>query len=214
MHPHDCPPWEYDSHIHRVAVLSREVATIIVELRQGALDTRQVAMDTRGIHERLFRDLTPSGYAYYAGHYRGENYRCLKHHAVGILSDPRVGCPPQQVLSYMNELARIIQATLATLDARRTLPDTQLLQAEKLLYLVATACWIFDFFLRIHPYVNGNGHVARFLMWAILGRYNFWPTKWPIEPRPNDPPYTQCIIAYRNENPIPLESFVLSSLSS
>jgi hypothetical protein len=213
MHPHDCPPWEYDTHINRIPVLAREVANIVRELRQGSLDTRQVVMDMRGIHERLFRDLTPSGYEYYAGHYRGEDYRCLKHHAVGVLGDPRVGCPPQQVLSYMNDLARILEDTLATLDARHTAPDIQLSQAETLLYLVASACWIFEFFLRIHPYVNGNGHVARFLIWAILGRYNFWPTSWLIEPRPNDPLYTHCIIAYRNGNPIPLESFVLSCLS-
>jgi hypothetical protein len=131
MHPPDCPSWEYDRHVNRVALLGREVAHILAELRRGSLDTRQIVMDTRGIHERLFRDLVPSGYEYYAGHYRGENYRCLKYHAVGIFSDPRVGCPPQQVLSYMRELSRIIQDALATLDARHTIPDPELSQAEK-----------------------------------------------------------------------------------
>jgi fido (protein-threonine AMPylation protein) len=211
MHPPDCPSWEYDRHINRVAILEQEVAQILAELRRGSLDTMQVAIDTRGIHERLFRDLVPPEYEYYAGHYRGEDYRCLKYYAVGILGDPRVGCPPQQVLSYMQELSRIVRETLTALDAQHTSVG-QLLRADNLQHIVAIACWTFDFFLRIHPYANGNGHIARFLIWAILGRYNFWPTKWPIEPRPNDPPYTHCIIAYRNGNPIPLESFVLSCL--
>jgi hypothetical protein len=212
MHPPDCSSWEYDQHINRVMILGQEVANILAELRRGSLDTMQVAMDTRGIHGRLFRNLVPPGYEYYAGHYRGEDYRCLKYHAVGIRGDPRVGCPPQQVLSYMQELSRIIRETLTTLDARHATAG-QVLSAQSIQYIVAVACRIFDFFLRIHPYVNGNGHIARFLIWAILGRYNCWPTKWPVEPRPNDPSYTQRILAYRNGNTLPLESYVLSCMS-
>ncbi|MBI3326069.1 MAG: Fic family protein [Nitrospinae bacterium] len=189
------------------------MSAIIAELRHGYIDTKQTAADTRAVHQRLFRGLTPSEYEYYAGHYRGEEYRCLKHYSVRVGNDPRVGYPPQQVLGYMNELARIVQDTTAVLDTGHAIPDAQLSPEDKLSYIVAAACMIFEFFLRIHPYANGNGHAARFCIWAILGRYNYWPTRWPIEPRPADPPYTDMIVAYRDGNPEPLETYILHCLS-
>jgi Fic family protein len=75
------------------------------------------------------------------------------------------------------------------------------------------ACRVFEVFLRIHPYANGNGHAARFLIWCLLSRYGYWPKGWPIEPRPPDPPYTHLISEYRNGNWEPLEEFVLKTVA-
>jgi len=38
----------------------------------------------------------------------------------------------------------------------------------------------------------------RFLVWAILGRYGYWPNRWPIGPCPSHPEYAPLIVRYRN----------------
>lgn len=212
MHPADCPNWEYNDHPNKTSILQEKNKSVLIELRNGDLDSLTSASDTRPVHFRLFRQLAPDECAYFAGHYRGENYRCLKYMQVSIRSDPRVGFPPHQVRGCMAELATIVQEAVAALDEGMELPNAQIPLRDKILYVVASACRIFELFLRIHPYVNGNGHTARFCMWALLGRYGLWPVSWPIDPRPDDPPYTDLIVKYRNGNQVPLETFIMESL--
>lgn len=212
MHPVDCPEWEYDVHPNRALILQKEIKSILIELRNGDLDSLTSASDTRLVHFRLFCQLAPDECPYYAGNYRGQSYRCLKYSQVCIPSDPRVGFPPHQVEGYINELANIIKESVAALDEGMKLPNAQIPLRDKILYVVAAACKIFEWLLRIHPYVNGNGHTARFCMWALLGRYGLWPVRWPIDPRPVDPPYTNLIVDYRNGNPVPLETFIIQSM--
>lgn len=213
MHPADCPEFEYEHHPRRREVLSREGARIIAKLRRRATDTCAAAEDTRPTHRRLFRRLTPRGFKCYAGHYRGEDYRCLRHYPVGIRGDPRVGLPAIVVGPHMRDLRYLIRSALAGLDASHSLPDSHLPIAEKLAYTVAVACRVFVTLLTIHPYANGNGHAGRFCIWALLGRYDYWPERWPLDPRPPDPPYTDLIRTYRDGNPEPLESFVLQCIA-
>ncbi len=213
MHPVDCPNWEYNDHPHKTPILQKEIKSVLFELRNGNLDSLTSVSDARPVHLRLFHRLAPEDCPYYAGNYRGENYRCLKYFQVGIPSDRRVGFPPHLVKGYMDELANIVRDTVAALDEGMKLPNNQIPLEEKILYIVAAVCRIFEFFLRIHPYVNGNGHIGRFCMWALLGgRYGLWPVSWPIDPRPADPPYTNLIVDYRNGNPVPLETFIMQTL--
>lgn len=216
MHPPNCPEFEYDNHPHRQPVLKRETKSLVLGLQSGNIDGRETAADTRAIHARLFSGLVPFEYTYYAGHYRGENFRCLKYYCVGVRGDPSVGAEPHFVLDRMKHLANIVQATLAGLDDSFSLPHEQLSLRDKIVYAVAAACRIFEEFLRIHPYANGNGHAGRFIIWAILGRYNIWPKRFTIEPRPQDPPYTpytDCIKAYRNGDHKLLEEYIFQCLS-
>jgi fido (protein-threonine AMPylation protein) len=212
MHPTDCPDWEYDNYPNRSQILQKEIKSILIELRGRILDSLQFALDTRPLHLRMFYQLAPIDYKYYAGHYRGENFRCLKYNQVGIRSDSRVGFPPHQVQGFINELGKIVQETVTALDEGMEKPSAQIPSGDKILYIVIAVCRIFEFFLRIHPYVNGNGHTARFCMWALLGRYGLAPVDWPIEPRPDDPPYTNLIVEYRNGNQEPLERYILKTL--
>jgi fido (protein-threonine AMPylation protein) len=212
MHPPDCPFWEYTEIAHHRYTLKSASRDILVELRNGLNDSVATIVDSRSIHHRLFKGLTPLGFDYFAGHYRGEPFRCLKYYTVGVQNDARVGCEPGLVTDRMNDLAGTIKSLLHGLDAASDLPHSQLSAEEKLLYAVAVACRVFELFLRIHPYANGNGHAARFCLIAILGRYQYWLKKFPVEPRPQDPPYTEAIIEYRNGNPEPLEAFILGCL--
>lgn len=80
-------------------------------------------------------------------------------------------------------------------------------------HVVALASRVFEALLRIHPYVNGNGHIARLIVWCILGRYGYWPLRWTIDPRPTFPEYTVAIKEYRSGNPDMLERMIMQCLT-
>jgi hypothetical protein len=202
-----CPAWEYNGLPQRQAVLTAAAADLLADLMTAAIDSLAIACDTRPAHERLFRQLTPPGVDYYAGHYRGEAFYCLEEYTVQVPHDPRVGAPPDRVASEMAQMSSFILQRLLLLDI--AVRDPKLTAGRRVQLAVAIAACVFELFLRIHPYANGNGHAARFCVWAILGRYGLWPRKWPIEPRPTDPPYTPAIVEYRNGNAEPLETMLL-----
>lgn len=206
-HPPDCPAFDYEDHPDWQTALPRRVSEVLADLVRGRLDTRRILLNTRPVHHRIFIELTPTEYPYFAGHYRGEAFRCLRHYVVTVPNDPRVGIPPAAVAYWMYELQSIVQTGIDALDA-----DLTLSRRDRLRYLVVLACRVFEFFLRIHPYANGNGHAGRFMVWCVLGRYGHWPRRWSVEPRPPDPPYTDCIIRYRNGDKDPLEKFVAATL--
>lgn len=212
MHPPDCPNWEYADHPKREIILKERTVDVLVQLYQQTLDCVESAVDTRLIHGYLFSLLTPREHIYFAGHYRGEDFRCLKYYPVGIEGERNVGLHPSRVLETMEQIAQIIRQGMKALDATHQLPDTKISPEDKLLNTVAFACRIFNAFLRVHPYANGNGHTARFIVWAILGRYGYWPTQFPIDPRPNYPLYAWAINEYRKGNNQPLEDYILTCI--
>ncbi len=209
MHPPDCPTWEYDNHPQRCATVPVRVSEILIELMAGGLDTLSLATNTRKVHFRVFQNLTPPGCEYYAGHYRGERFRCLRFYRVMVKADPRVGVSPESVGFRMDELNAEIRAGLLALDANALLSPQQRLQ-----YVLALACRAFVAFLTVHPYANGNGHAGRLIVWSIMGRYGHWPRRWPVDPRPPNPPYVDLITRCRDGNPEPLERYLLQALTS
>lgn len=212
MHPNDCPSnWEYESYSSHDSILASQAAAILAALRRGTLDTLALSSDTRPIHFQLFERLTPATCSYFAGHYRGEHFRCLRYYNVMIPSDPRVGWPCDGLPIVMEKISKDFSSALNSLDEGQQLPDSQLAPEQKLIFVVAFACRALELFLRIHPYANGNGHAARFLVWCILGRYGYWPKQWPLHPRPN-PPYIELIERYRNGDWEALETFMIQNI--
>jgi fido (protein-threonine AMPylation protein) len=168
--------------------------------------------DCRPSHLELFEGLTPDGFDYFAGHYRGEQIRCLRQYRVKVASDPRVGASPDVVLPQIVEFRKSFFRALASLDGGNALPDAQFPRAHKIYLTAAVAAWALCEFFTIHPYANGNGHIGRFFVWAILGRYGYWPKSWPLDNRPPEPSYSNALMAYRNGQFDELEKFILSRL--
>lgn len=204
-----CPKnWEYRDHPRASAVLPTRCKTLLKKLRRNVTNATNLARDCRPIHLELFEGLTPQGFDYFAGHYRGENIRCLRHYEVDVGGAFR-GAPADAVDAGIKKFRRQLSDALARLDGGNALPDSQFPHAHKIYLTVAVAAWAICEFFTIHPYANGNGHVGRFFVWAILGRYGYWPSRWPLD---SSPSYASALTAYRNGQFDILEHFILSCL--
>lgn len=212
MHPSNCPGWEYSTHPQKDNVLPIKSKDTLISLRKNISNYDHNAIDSRSTHQYLFSLLTPKNYGYYAGNYRGAAYRCLEFYEVMISSDSRVGDNSSCVHQLMTDFGIEISNLFAALDLANQIPNSQLPHTDKFMYLVAAASHIFVEFLRIHPYANGNGHIARFLIFIFLGRHGYWPKKWPLDERPPDPPYSTLISEYRNGQKDPLEQFIMKCI--
>lgn len=204
-----CPPWEYRDHPDCERRLPDRCRSLLVWLFKNQGLTLQCACDSRPYHRRLFAGLTPKGFDYYAGNYRGSQWPCLRFAEVGVGADPRVGLLADRVHEAMVGLTSRVTSELSVLDVAHQLPNSQCDPGLKLLGTVVVACGILEEFLRVHPYLNGNGHAGRFIVWAILWRYSYWPRRWPLD---QSPPYGQLLSEYRNGNPRPLEQFLQNCL--
>jgi fido (protein-threonine AMPylation protein) len=129
------------------------------------------------LHRNLFDGLTPLGFDYYAGHYRGEDFLCLRECEVRIRNDPRVGHPAAVVPDQMRLMAAEVVNVAEHRDILYAVNSRVVGEAEKLACLIEVAAALFVYFLEIHPYANGNGHVGRFLLITLLCRYGIFPAR-------------------------------------
>lgn len=206
-----CPPWEYKHHPSASDLVPRSVQ-LVLQLRSKTIQAKDVIFDNRPPHKFLFTGLTPEHCPYFAGHWRGEDFRCLRYYNVGIDSDASVGVAAEFVAAELDIFVKNSFGVLNAVDTANELPLAILSEEVKLSYIVAFACSIFVEFLRIHPYANGNGHIARLITWALLARFGYWPKKWPLNKRPPDPPYSSLIKNYRLGQREALEIFVLKCI--
>ena len=189
-------------------------AKVVGQVLDRTLEATRDASDSRPIHDQLFESLTPTGHPYYAGNYRGApEYPCLRVYGVGISTDRMVGTAPQSVRGEMAGLADALQRAIAALDAAEHAKEGRRRpEHERLVNIVAVAARFFHEFLTIHPYANGNGHVARFLVWILLVRYGHVPTAWTIEPRPAAETYSGAIADARRGRPQDLERLIFQAI--
>lgn len=214
-----CPGhWNYEDHAKRKQLLPPRIKTLLSELRAGIYREPASQTDTRPVHKTLLAGLTPQYFPYFAGNYRGAPLRCLDIHEVDVVDqngkvvDPLVGSLAADVATDMASLAGEITRGIAKADAVHA--DTTRAEDERVLDVVTIACDVFVRFLTIHPFANGNGHAARFLIWAFLGRYELWPDAWTIEPRPSHQHYNTGIYLYRRNSKGRLLAAVLGSLAA
>lgn len=207
-----CPDWEYENFPGYPYLLNQRTPLILRRLRAVSHDVAiDICRDTRPLHREYFEGLTPSFFDHYAGHYRGEPYPCLLDYCVGVQGDPSVGHDPSIVVAEMYAFARSIDSAIRELDAVWKIGSSRT-PAEKLLRTIKIAAAIFVYFLEIHPYVNGNGHMARFSLICILSRFDIHLSKFPLHPRTKDSRYGPAIFNYRRSNKADLEQFLLDCI--
>lgn len=209
----DCPPFEYENVPGWTDLLAARTKAALILLRsKSPAEKLDLCKDGRAVHAQYFRNLTPGRCHYYAGNYRGSDLPCLRDYKVQIPADPLVGHPPDRVTTDMTVLGHDIGDVVASGDFVWQINNAVLAPAEKLYRVIQLGVALFVYFLQIHPYANGNGHLARFFLITFLARYNIFLARWPMHPRPADPPYSALIGSYRRGNRADLEKFVLSCI--
>lgn len=204
MHPtRDCPEWEYENDPRHGNILKGKISAFLVRLRLGGYVAEADIVDTRPIHSEFFSNLTPPFCHYYAGHYRGESYRCLRNYPVGVGNDKRVGYPPYIVESCMHQLEEEIRRGVRALDSSKNAVSL----SEHIINSVRLTCSVLNQLFLIHPYANGNGHMGRVTVWMMLSRYGYYPVKLDVA---RNPGYSQSLMEYRDGNRAPLEALTLS----
>lgn len=210
MNVYNCPEWRYAAHARRAELLTAATADVLTDLRLGRIDSLASSLDTRPLHARMFTALAPRGFEYYAGHYRGEDFPCLK--LAGVRFGERRGALPAVVADRMASLADVIREGVDALDEREVaLQDAR--PESVLLTTVILVSRLFVSFLEVHPYRDGNGHAARLIVWAIMMRYGYYPNRFTVEPRPGTDEYIDLIEDYRSGNTTRLETYILQCLA-
>lgn len=200
-----CHDWDYEAHPDAAIEVPARCARILQELTTGLMAPGAHVSDTRPIHKRVFRGLTPPTCGYLAGNYRGSSYHSLRNYDVRIGLSAGMLAP--NVAAAMDSLRRSIGATIQLLDAK-----VPTLSPPEVLVILATVCAELNAaFLAIHPYANGNGHMGRFIVWSLLGRYGYWPRAWPLHQRPN-PPYDALLNGFLAGDKQPFIQYVLTAI--
>ncbi len=196
------PPWNIKDITSSSAFLTDETAKIITELKKSNNETQiSFLTDTRHTHKRLFKKFTPSRFETYAGTYRGTPRSVLEDRKSAVfyknmpgLKDKNPTSPPHIVLEQMRMLAGYIEKTcIDNYDI-----NTYFMRCTR----------IFGDFNIIHPYLDGNGHMARLILLLMAYRKNIevCPT-WTAHPRPYNNAMGICLQNYQHY-PDLLEQFL------
>lgn len=204
----NCSDWDYSDHPKRADVATR-CEQLVERCRKDAESFTKNGIDTRPWHLEVFNNMAPLTCPELVGNYRGSNIPCLKNYSVGVLSDPKVGIKPSKVKASVSQFEAQIERAIALFekrykDAKKSGQDGALL-AQYVTLIAIVLCQ----FLTIHPYANGNGHMARILVFGLLGRFGYWPNVWLVDQSPN---YYQALTDHRNGNPKPLVTFLLTCI--
>jgi fido (protein-threonine AMPylation protein) len=107
----------------------------------------------------------------------------------------------------MGHLGTKIPALIFALDAKAADPSTQ---RDELLITIAEGCaFIIEYFFRIHPYANGNGHIGRLIVWSLLARFGFDSNSMGANQKQG---YGEALVDFRNKNRLPLIKVILRSM--
>lgn len=174
------PKWQaytmpnYDSEMTRICAGVQQRILVDSAFRSSMF------VDPRDLHRTLFENFTPAGFDEYAGTYRGAVGTSLERRRLGA---PQVFSPkrnfsfekPEEVASRLNFMLSEVRRELV--PARSAAPFVQLLTLTHLF------CW----FGKIHPFLDGNGHIQRALFAAAATELEIpLASRFAIHPRPFD----------------------------
>ena len=173
------PPWQAHDAVGYDSAMTAGCSTLLAEITADPARRKAILADPRDLHRTLFASFTPPGHNEYAGTYRGTRGTTLVGRRMSSDSQLEVGgqfefCLPDEVPARMNLLLDNMQQWLR---------DASTDDYGKLLGLSYTFCW----FGKIHPFLDGNGHVQRAIFAAMATEFGFpLSARFAIHPRPYD----------------------------
>ena len=190
------PSWQ-DDNPRNLSLIQSNATQLISDLRATAAERIMPAPEELcRWHARLYAgcDVPVAGYV---GHFRGDPaVRELVDYEVGLgapLKDgnlEKMGVWASRVNKEMSAVLAGLHAVFAELDARLPVgqpPST----ADEMLQVISFAALAHGECLRVHPFANGNGRIARLLVAFICMRYAV-PMFLHIKPRPESDDYLRA----------------------
>jgi fido (protein-threonine AMPylation protein) len=172
------------------AALLRDLAGVASSRPPPTLD------DVRDWHRRIYTGCHPP-VACYVGNFRGDaRHPELVDHEVGV-GMPALDGLPEKVGMWSHDLAPHVrrfehglQRAVAVLDQRLPVGERPV-TVDELDAVVRLIAEVHGEWVRLHPFVNGNGRTAR--MWAafVSLRYGL-PVFVQLKPRPGDVAYARA----------------------
>lgn len=173
------PPWDDDP----VSVSAdTNLANLAVDIpSQSSLSsTPPTAQLVRDWHREMVQDVEIPDDAYRGG-FRGDAHPALVDYevTVGGLPTTRACDVDEEVRKLMSEL----RDRVSWLDGLDAQGDPSILAPDFVQAVLETAAWLHCEWVRIHPFVNGNGRTARMWVLWLCGRYSL-PQLLSLRPRP------------------------------
>jgi len=152
---------------------------VFEDMVRSAESRRLTPEDVARWHRTLFEGLSFVPDPCYLGGYRGSGHPWLVDYAVVVAMHD--GVPPRLVAQQVGMMLLTLGARVT--DLARTIVPTQRKSAGEVERVVELAAWAHGEWVRIHPFANGNGRVARLLANYVLVRFRLPPAV-RLKPRP------------------------------
>lgn len=194
----DCPIWdEYQSRDHLDGCADFVWTQACDDMTHG----RPLSDSIRGWHNGLFSSDVPLDY--YAGNFRQNDSSriCL---GVNVAVGDLPGSHYEDVRRHMVALEENLQQLYVHADLCTELEKKVKIVAKLVGQTVGA-------FIKIHPFVNGNGRTSRVLWGALLSRFGVSPQAGIVR-RPG-PPYDQIMESAMEGDYIPLVLAVLRGIA-
>ena len=175
--PKEAPKWQAHLASGYDGAMAARCDRLLAEIVAESGRRKAILADPRDLHREMFASFTPATHSEYAGTYRGTPDTSLvdRRMSSGSQIDPEMVyefCPPGEVPTRMTKLQKCTAALLEDADAD---------DYGKLLALAYTFCW----FGKIHPFLDGNGHVQRAVFAVMAMEFGFpLSPRFAIHPRP------------------------------
>jgi Fic family protein len=166
------PDWDQDS-----PQLRRNLAQVLRSIKENASHRKVPTVeDARKWHEIIMRGLTVPDQNF-VGTFRGEEGVEDVEVRIGRQSGVIAG----QVANEPARCEQTLQRAVQHLD--QLLPPGTQLNTDTMLAILDLCAWAHAEWVRIHPFANGNGRIARLLASSVAMRYGLPPFV-RLRPRP------------------------------
>lgn len=173
------PPWQAHGAPDYDAIMGAHCAELLTQIFSDAALRQRILADPRDLHNDLFLRFAPPTHPEYAGTYRGTPGTALESRRMSAASEVKPGTEFEFVLP--TEVPSRMQALLG--QTRGLLAEDSDDVTGKLIALSYTFCWLG----KIHPFLDGNGHIQRTVFAAMATEFGFPLSKrFAIHPRPYD----------------------------